>query len=98
MRTMPNAIPVNPVTYLQLSQSVKLIFLLFLAALSIEDLRPRMTSHPLSRLWPGKEIHKLRHPSSTLSPGQTRKHCCGNILSCRCFIMFPTVGKLENIF
>ena len=28
-----------------------------------------------------------------LSPGQTRKHCCGNIVSCQCFAMFPRVGK-----
>ena len=33
-----------------------------------------------------------------LSPGQTRKHCCGNIVSCQRFVMFPTVGKLGNIF
>ena len=32
-----------------------------------------------------------------LSPEQTREHCCGNIVSCRCFVMFPTVGKLGNI-
>jgi hypothetical protein len=28
-----------------------------------------------------------------LSPGQTRKHCCGNIVSYQCFAMFPRVGK-----
>ena len=35
-----------------------------------------------------------------VSPGQTRKHynCYGNIVSCRCFVMFPAVGKLGNIF
>ena len=26
-------------------------------------------------------------------PGQTRKHCCGNIVSYQCFAMFPRVGK-----
>jgi hypothetical protein len=30
---------------------------------------------------------------SLLSPGQTRKHCCGNIVSYQCFAMFPRVGK-----
>ena len=33
-----------------------------------------------------------------LSPGQTREHCCGNIVSCQRFVMFSTVGKLGNIF
>jgi hypothetical protein len=28
-----------------------------------------------------------------LSPGQTRKHCCGNTVSYQCFAMFPRVGK-----
>jgi hypothetical protein len=33
-----------------------------------------------------------------LSPGQTRKHCCGNIVSYQCFAMFPRVGKhLETL-
>ena len=27
-----------------------------------------------------------------LRPKQTRKHCCGNIVSCQCFAMFPRVG------
>jgi hypothetical protein len=31
--------------------------------------------------------------SLNLSPGHTRKHCCGNIVSCQCFAMFPRVGK-----
>ena len=27
-----------------------------------------------------------------------RKYCCGNLVSSRCFVMFPKVGKLGNIF
>ena len=27
------------------------------------------------------------------TPGQSRKHCCGNIVSCQYFAMFPKVGK-----
>jgi hypothetical protein len=33
------------------------------------------------------------HCIALLSPGQTRKHCCGNIVSYQCFAMFPRVGK-----
>ena len=29
-----------------------------------------------------------------LSHGQTRKHCCGNIISCQCFVMFTSLGNL----
>ena len=25
------------------------------------------------------------------------RHCCGDIVSCQCFVMFPSVGKLGNI-
>ena len=31
----------------------------------------------------------LQVGSIQLSPGQTRKHCCGNIVSCQRFAMFP---------
>ena len=31
------------------------------------------------------------------SPGQTRKLCCGNIVSCHGFVMFPSLGKLRNV-
>ena len=52
----------------------------------------------------GKTVYVLHISNSvhpyfvTLSPGQTRKHCCGNVVSCRCFVMFPGVGKLGNSF
>ena len=29
---------------------------------------------------------------------QTRKHNCGNIVSYQCFVMFPSVDELGNIF
>jgi hypothetical protein len=32
---------------------------------------------------------KLPGIRADLSPGQTRKHCCGNIVSYQCFAMFP---------
>ena len=40
-----------------------------------------------------KKIAKNKRNFEGLSPGQTRKHCCGNIVSCQCFAMFPRVGK-----
>ena len=37
------------------------------------------------------------HANLCLSPGQTRKNCCRNIISYQCFIMFPSVSKLGNL-
>jgi hypothetical protein len=35
---------------------------------------------------------------TTLSPGQTRKHCCGNICDSRCFIKcFPVCPPVETL-
>ena len=40
----------------------------------------------------GNKDKKTYVLSDSLFPGQTKKHCC------RCFVMFPAVGKLGNIF
>jgi hypothetical protein len=54
----------------------------------ISPVRPAYTNAPKYRI-------RLRFSRKhiALSPGQTRKHCCGNIVSYQCFAMFPRVGK-----
>ena len=47
------------------------------------------------------KYHYIKKNNTELSPGQTRKHCCRNIVPFHCFpccfSMFSSVGKLGNI-
>jgi hypothetical protein len=46
----------------------------------------------------GKFISQLQSYTALLSPGQTRKHCCGNICDSRCFLKcFPVCPHMETL-
>ena len=40
----------------------------------------------------------LRQANEKKAHWQTSKYCYGKIVSCQCFVMFPSAGKLGDIF
>ena len=53
----------------------------------------RFKVHDASKILSGKNVQNSKIIDSDGQTGQTRKHCCGDIVSCQCFAMFPKVGK-----